>query len=106
MPKSNLTATIDRLGYLRAEIAALKIQEKALQSVLIEQGPGAYEGEEFRATVSVSDRASLDMAAVRAKLSPQFIRANTSYTSVTMVRVVSRNAVELMEKLVHSEKLK
>jgi hypothetical protein len=79
----------------------LRIEEKALQTVLTEQGPGAYEGELFRATVSQFERSTLDMDAVRAKLSPQFIRANTSISEVTTVRVVSRNAVELMEKLVH-----
>lgn len=98
---TNLTTTVDRLGYLRAQLAALRIEEKALQDVLTEQGPGAYEGELFRATVSQFERSTLDMDAVRAKLSPQFIRANTSIKEVTTVRVVSRNAVELMEKLVH-----
>ena len=96
---NNLTTTVDRLGDLRAKIAALRIEEKALQNVLIEQGPGAYEGELFRATVSKNERATLDMAAVRAKLSPQFISANTTISEVTTVRVVSRSAVELMGKL-------
>jgi hypothetical protein len=68
---------------------------EALRAVLIEQGPGAYEGELFRATVSESERATLDMAAVRAKLSRQFIQANTTVTPVVTVRVAARSNVRL-----------
>ncbi len=87
---SNLASTIDRLGVLKAQMAELAIEEKALKAVIIEHGPGAHEGDIFRATVSTSERETLDMAAVRAKLSPQFITAHTSVTEVTMVRVVAR----------------
>jgi len=92
---NNLTSTIDALGHIKAQIADLKAQEEALRAVLVEQGPGAYEGELFRATVSESERAVLDMAAVRAKLSQQFIRAHTSYTEVTTVRVAARSNARL-----------
>ena len=88
---TNLTSTIDRLGYLKAQIADLKKEESALREVMLEQGPGAYEGEIFRATVSTSERETLDMAAVREKLSDQFIRAHTNVTESTTVRVVARN---------------
>jgi hypothetical protein len=89
---SNLTSTIDALGHLKAQIADLQRQEKELREVLVENGPGAYEGDLFRATVSESERETLDMAAVREKLSPQFIQAHTRVTEVTMVRVVARKA--------------
>lgn len=88
---TNLTSTIDRLGYLKAQIADLKKEESALREVMLEQGPGAYEGEIFRATVSTSERETLDMVAVREKLSDQFIRAHTNVTESTTVRVVARN---------------
>jgi hypothetical protein len=87
---SNLASTIDRLGIIKAQMAELATEEKALKAVIIDHGPGAYEGDIFRATVSTSERETLDMAAVRAKLSPQFITAHTSVTEVTMVRVVAR----------------
>ena len=87
---NNLITTIDQLGIIKAQIADLKAQEEALRAVIIEQGPGAYEGDMFRATVSESERATLDMAAVRAKLSAQFIRAHTTYTDVVTVRVSAR----------------
>lgn len=88
--KSNLSTAIDRLGIVRAQMAELKREEDALRDVLIEQGPGAYEGDLFRATVSLSERATLDMDAVRAKLTAQFIRAHTKLTPVTTVRVAGR----------------
>lgn len=88
---NNLSNAIDRLGYIRAQLAELKREEDALKAVLIEQGPGAYEGDMFRATVSECERKTLDMEAVRAKLSDQFIRANTYIADVTVVRVVARN---------------
>lgn len=88
---NNLAATIDKLGVVKAQLAELKQQENDLKQALIELGVGAYEGTFFRATVSESERATLDMDAVREKLSPQFIAAHTNVTQVTTVRVVSRN---------------
>jgi len=87
---NNLSPTIDRLGVVKAQLAALKAEEAELKAILIENGAGAYEGELYRATVSETERETLDMDAVREKLSPQFIRAHTNVTPVTMVRVVAR----------------
>jgi hypothetical protein len=95
LPQSNLTSAIDRLGQIKAQIANLETEEKALREVMVEQGPGAYEGELFRVTVSLSERETLDMTAVREKLTPQFIRAHTVVTPVTMVRVAARNALKI-----------
>jgi N-methylhydantoinase B/oxoprolinase/acetone carboxylase alpha subunit len=92
---NNLTSAIDRLGNVKAQIAALKKEEDTLKAVLIENGPGAYEGEIWRATVSVADRETLDMDAVREKLSVQFIRAHTNVAEVTTVRVVARTNVKI-----------
>ena len=92
---SNLTSAIDRLGNVKAQIAALKKEEDALKAVLIENGPGAYEGDVWRATVSQFDKETLDMDAVREKLSAQFIRAHTNVTEVTTVRVVARTNTKI-----------
>jgi hypothetical protein len=92
MAQSNLAPTIDRLGQLKAQLAELAREEKELKAVLVEQGEGAYEGQLFRVTVSYSERETLDMDAVREKLSAQFIRAHTRTTPVTSVRVVARKA--------------
>ena len=87
---SNLTKISDDLGTLKARIADLETQEKALKQALADLGPGAYEGEIFRLSISESVRATLDMEAVRAKLTPQFIRAHTRETEVRTLRVVAR----------------
>ena len=44
-----------------------------------------------RIDVSETDRETLDMKAVRAKLSPQFITAHTNVTKVRALRVSARN---------------
>lgn len=78
---------VDKLGLLKAEIAALQAEEKKLKEQLIAMGEGAHAGNLYDASVSVSERQVLDMEAVRLKLSPQFLRAHTSFTKVTTVRV-------------------
>jgi len=93
---NNLMSAVDQLGVVKAQLAELKAQEEALRAVLIEQGPGAYEGDLFRVTVSESERATLDMAAVRAKLSRQFIEAHTTVTPVVTVRVAARSNARLV----------
>ena len=83
---------IDRLGDLKAQIADLQIEEKKLRDEIIALGVGAHDGDLFRASVSISERETLDMAAVREKLSPQFIRTHTNVTTVTTVKLVARKA--------------
>lgn len=90
MTTTNLTATIDALGDVKARLADLLAEEKALKDALAELPAGAYEGERFRLSISVSDRDTLDMEAVREKLSAQFIRAHTTTTSVRALRVSAR----------------
>lgn len=88
----NLTTTIDMLGELQVRIAKLEAEAKALKAVLVEVGPGSYEGERFKVTVTKpSTRDNLDMKAVRAHLSHQFIAAHTTTTEVApSVRVSAR----------------
>ena len=88
---SNLTKIIDDLGALKARIADLEAQEKALKQALADLSPGAYEGELFRLSISETERETLDMKAVREKLSPQWMRAHTNVTNVRTLRVSARN---------------
>ena len=90
MAKSNIAPLVDELGQLQAEIADLAERASAIKETLIEAGQGAYEGNTFRATVSKSTRETLDMEAVREKLSPQFIRSHTNCRPFVSVRVVAR----------------
>ena len=95
MAKTNVTATVDRLGELKARIAELEREEKELRDTVVELGEGAYEGERYRVTVSNTERGTLDMEAVRKKLSDQFIRAHTKVKEVVVVRVTARNNINV-----------
>ena len=88
--KTNATKLIDDLGLIKAQIAELTKQESALKAAIVAMGEGAHDGDLFRATVSTSERETLDMAAVRDKLSPQFVAAHTKVSTVTCVKVVAR----------------
>lgn len=88
----NLAPLVDELGVLKAQIAELATRETAIKKQLIEAGFPEVDGVLYRATVNKTVRETLDMDAVRAKLSPQFISANTNVTPVTTVRVVARVA--------------
>jgi hypothetical protein len=90
---SNLKSAIDQLGIIKAQIAELEQRETELKAVLILNGVGAYEGDAFRATVSITEREILDQDACKEKLSPQFIRAHTRHVGITTVRVVARTGV-------------
>lgn len=85
-----MSKLVDRIGALKAQIAPLEKQLKKLQDELKAQGAGRYEGDLYDATVSVSIRETLDMAAARAKLSPQFIAAHTNETEVVTLKVTAK----------------
>lgn len=81
---------IDMLGYYLAEAAEFIEMAEAIKEKIKAAGEGSYEGALYRATCSEYDQNKLDMAAVRAKLSAQFIRANTTTSRVKKVTVHSR----------------
>jgi len=83
---------IDALGKLKAKIADLELYEKDLKNALIADiGKGSVDGKTFRCSISVSTRETLDMEAVRAHLSPQFIRAHTKVSESPVVRITARS---------------
>ena len=81
---------VDRIGALKAQIAPLEKQLKKLQDELKARGAGRYEGDLYDASVILSTRESLDMDAVRAKLSHQFISASTRETEVVTLKVTAK----------------
>ena len=91
---TDVPALVDSLGSLKAQIAALTRKETDIKAQLIQaahdMGVKELNGSSFRATVSEFVRESLDMDAVRAKLSPQFVAAHTRETLVTTVRVMAQ----------------
>lgn len=79
--------SIDALALIREQISKLETKEQKLKDKIIATyGEGYYEGDNFAATILVTDRENLDIAAARAKLSPQFIAAHTLTQTVTTVR--------------------
>ncbi len=93
---------VDQLGHIKAQIAELEEQEKALRDQVVASGQKEVEGDLFRATVSNSERGGRD-AAFKAKieelieqhLSAQYVRAHTTSTPVTTVKVSARKGVRL-----------
>jgi hypothetical protein len=86
-----LEQRIDMMGQLKAQMSNLEKEYDKLKNLVVEDvGVGAFEGETFRVSISVSSRETLDMEAVRNHLSPQFIRAHTRTSETTTVRVTAR----------------
>lgn len=83
---------VDQLGSLLAEAATLEAQIKAIKADLIASGADVVEGDIYRVSISTSERETLDMAAAKAKLSPQFLKAHTTVKTVTTVRCSARSA--------------
>ena len=81
--------SVDTIGHLRAEKARVDAKLKKLEDQLKERGAGVYEGNLFRATVSVSDRPVTAWKKIAKKLdaSRQLIRAHTRHTEVRSVNV-------------------
>lgn len=87
MTKSDYENMVDELGLICAQEAELERRAKTIKAKLIASGKPAIDGKLYRATVSKYTQARLDMDAVRAKLSAQFMNAHTNETEVTKVLV-------------------
>ena len=88
--KLTLEQRVDLMGQLKAQMANLDNDYDKLKSLMLEDaGIGAFEGETFRVTITITTRETLDMEAVRNHLSPQFIRAHTRTTESPTVRVTA-----------------
>lgn len=88
---------VDRLGEIKAQIAALKEIEAALISEVRDLGVGAHDGDKFRASVAeVAERQSLDVKAAEAKLielgvdGRWFAKHQKTTAAYTVVKVTSR----------------
>jgi len=81
---------IDRIVKLEAQIAGLKAAQQSLIADFKKAGAGKYKGNNGILTVSVSERKTLDMKAVKLKLSPQFISAHTKKQEVVSARITVR----------------
>ena len=78
---------VDQIVALDKEIKALSDKQKELKEILKKSGAGVYSGSNHVATVSQVERKTLDMAAVREKLSAQFIRAHTNVSCYFTIKL-------------------
>ena len=78
---------IDQIIDLDQQIAELKSQQQTLIASYKKAGAGKYQGKRGVLTISVAERKTLDMKAVRSKLSPQFITAHTKLQEVISARI-------------------
>jgi hypothetical protein len=86
---------VDLLGYYLAEAADWIAKAEVLKKRIKKAGPGSYEGVFYRATMAEYEEKRLNMKAVRAKLSKQFIRANTTTSMKQVVKIVSKQGKKL-----------
>lgn len=77
VPIKTVAQIVDRIGALKAEMAPLDRELKQLSENLKARGAGRYEGVLYDGVVSAYSQFRLNMAAAKAKLSAQFVRANT-----------------------------
>jgi hypothetical protein len=99
---NNLTSTIDRLGALQRQIFNLEIEAEQLKKLMVEVGPGKYQGDVYAITVTEpSTREGYDKVMkakieelIAAHLSTQYVTAHTVVTAVKpSVRVAVRKDV-------------
>lgn len=83
---------IDELGMLLATIDDLTKQAELLKNEIKNEGEGHYDGELFRACVSLSQRATVDHKAVYKDLniSPELLAKYTKSTAVITLKVTGR----------------
>lgn len=83
-------ALVDQIGALKAQLAPQLAVLKLLEDKLKAEGLGRYLGHQFEANVFEQERNTLDTAACRAKLSPQFVAAHTTTSISTILKVTAR----------------
>ena len=81
---------VNELDDTKAQIAKLKEHEDFIKNKLIEFGEGTYHGDQHDVTVTEIERKTLNMKAVKQKLSRQFISANTKTTKFICVKIFGR----------------
>lgn len=77
----NLQQTVDRLAFVKAQIAELKAEEAALKGALVDSGESVVDGDLYRAAISeCPGKPTTDWRAVAEYLKPsrQLITAHTT----------------------------
>lgn len=85
-------ADLDKLGVLLAQIAELEEQAEAIKNAFKNAGEGKYEAKLYNATVSLSQRKTVDYKSLIADLgiSEHTLAKYTKTTASIAIRVTSR----------------
>lgn len=85
------TTTVDKLGFIKAQIAELEEQAKIYEAELKQQ-EGKVEGKFYNACVTLSQRATVDNKAVfkKANIPAELIAKYTKTTAVITLKVTAK----------------
>ena len=92
IPHTDPSFLVDRLGYLKAQIAELKKQEESLKNAILAGGNATYEGQVFRATVTETTRNFIDADLARKCLTEKQLAKITKTCGTVVVRVTARKS--------------
>jgi hypothetical protein len=79
----------DRMGAIKIVLAQLEREQAEIKQQFIDHGLGQYDGDSYRVTLTSTIRQTLDMKAVRAKLSKEWQEAHTNSTHVMQMHVLA-----------------
>jgi hypothetical protein len=88
-----ITELADKIGLIKAQLAPLEAQLKADIDKLKAMGADRYLGNLYEVNIFPVEQNRLDMEAVRAKLSTQFITAHTKTSISLTAKVQARTSV-------------
>lgn len=85
-PVAITTDMVDELASVRDQLKALTAREKYLKEIFRKGGDAIYRGDQHQIEVKFTTRPQLDMDAVRAHLSPEWIEEHTGTVEVMNIR--------------------
>ncbi len=85
-PVAITTDMVDELASVRDQLKALTAREKHLKEIFRAGGDAIYRGDQHQIEIKFTKRPQLDMDAVRAKLSAEWIAENTGEVEVMNIR--------------------
>jgi hypothetical protein len=89
----------DRIGAIKIVLAQLEREQAEIKQQFIDHGLAQYDGETYRVTLTETVRHTLDMKAVRAKLSKEWQEAHTNTTHVTQMHVLNLGDISNIVRL-------
>lgn len=86
----NSAAVVDELGFIKAQIAELEAKEKTLTEALKGTGADRFVGSFWDASVSRSERETVNTKQLRADLGEDIIAAYVKKTQVVTLKLVAK----------------